>query len=183
MQLRLAFVSLLLILGACATNVPEAIREAPPGNFSLSEVQRDVAAHIGQRVRWGGRIAAVDNRAKETWLDIVAQPLDSDGRPRTGDASLGRFLARVTGFLDPAVYAKGRLVTVAGPVEGALTRPIGEYPYRYIVVKADTVKLWEPTEQRPAHYRDPFYDPFYDPLWRSRAYPWHAPYPFYPYWR
>lgn len=173
---------LLLWLTACATNVPEAIREAPPGNLTLADVQRDVAAYIGQRVRWGGRIAAVENRAKETLLDIVAQPLDSDGRPHSGDTSLGRFLTRVDGFLDPAVYAKGRLVTVAGSVEGALTRPIGEYPYRYIAVKADTVKLWEPVE-RQVRYRDPFYDPFYDPFWPSRVYPWYAPYPFYPYWR
>lgn len=185
MRALLVFLSLLTLLTACATTTPEAIREAPPVDLSLAEARRDVAAHAGQRVRWGGRIAAVENRSNETWLDIVARPLDSNGRPRAGDESLGRFLARVDGFLDPTVYAKGRQITVAGSIERALTRHIGEYPYIYVVVKADTIKLWEQTVDRPAYYRDPFYDPFYDPFWPGRLYPypWYGPYPFYPYWR
>lgn len=173
----------LLLLSACATSrLPEAIREPPPVDQSLTEVRENVAAHVGQRVRWGGRIAGVENRANETWLDIVARPLDSDGHPRRGDDSLGRFIARVDGFLDPAVYTKGREVTVAGTVERSITRSIGDYPYSYVVVKADTTNLWEPRVERRAYYRDPFYDPFYDPFWPTRLYPWYAPYPFYPYW-
>lgn len=172
----------LLLLAGCATSTPEAIREPPPEDLSLAEVRGNVDAHIGKRVRWGGTIAGVENRPEETWLEIVAQPLDRSGRPRAVNGSLGRFIAKVKGFLDPAVHAKGREVTVAGTVAGTLTRPIGEYPYTYVVVDADTVKLWEPQVER-AYYRDPFYDPFYDPLWPARAYPWYAPYPFYPYWR
>lgn len=173
-----------LLVTACATRAPEAIREAPPDDIPLTEARRDLTSHVGKRVRWGGRIAAVENRAQETWIDIVARSLDGNGRPRTGDESQGRFLARVDGFLDPAVYTKGRLITVAGTIERALTRPIGEYPYNYIVVKAETTKLWEPPVERPVYYRDPFNDPFYDPFWPSRFHPWYGPYyPYYPYWR
>lgn len=183
-KLPLCLPLLLLLLCGCATRVPEAIGEAPPEDLSLAEVRRNITAYIGKRVRWGGTIAAVENRPNETWIYVVARPLDSGGRPRTTDESQGRFTARVDGFLDPAVYSTGREVTVAGAVEGSATRPIGEYPYTYVVVKADNVKLWEArAERRPARYHDPFYDPFYDPFWPARMYPWYAPYPFYPYWR
>jgi outer membrane lipoprotein len=163
---------LLVLLAGCATQAPDAIRDAPPIDLSLAQVRANVPAYVGQRVRWGGRMAAVENRPSETWLDIVALPLDGSGRARASDQSLGRFIARVEGFLDPAIYANGRLMTVAGSVEGTVTRPIGEYPYTYVLVKADAVKLWEPAVERPVYYRDRFYDPFYDPLWPGRVYPW-----------
>ncbi|MFL6646932.1 MAG: Slp family lipoprotein, partial [Sulfurifustaceae bacterium] len=147
-----------------------------PGDLSIAQAREDIAVHVGQRVRWGGRITGVENHANETWLDIVGRPLDSNGRPRSGDESLGRFIARVNGFLDPAIYAKGREVTVAGTVERTITRSIGDYPYPYVVVNADMTELWELRVERPVYY-----DPFYDPFWPTRMYPWYAPYPFYPY--
>lgn len=176
--------ALLMVLAGCATPAPEAIREPPPRDLSYTEVRGNVDAHLGARVRWGGTIADVENRPDETWLYVVARPLDSSGRPLPDGDSPGRFIARVKGFLDPAVYAAGRLVTVAGTLAGTLTQPVGEYPYKYIVVDAEATKLWEPVVERP-YYRDPFYDHpfFYDPFWPwpARLYPWH-PYPFHPYW-
>ncbi len=173
---------LLLVLAGCATTTPDAIGQPPPRDLSYNEVRGNVEAHRGARVRWGGMLAGVENRPEETWLDIVARPLESSGRPQPDGESPGRFIAKVKGFLDPAVYAKGRLVTVAGTIAGTLTRPIGEYPYTYVVVEADTTKLWERVVER-GYYHHPLYDPFYDPLWPARVYPWYAPYPFYPYWR
>jgi outer membrane lipoprotein len=182
MRLPLAFM-MLVLLAACATRAPDAIREPPPEDLSLAEVSRNPEAYQGRRVRWGGMVAAVENRPNETWIDVVARPLDGSGRPRAGDTSLGRFAARVQGFLDPAIYRQGREITVAGAVEGAVTRLIGQYPYRYVMVDADTTRLWEPEPR--AYYRDPYYDPYYDPFWRSRFYPWHpwyGPGPFHPFW-
>jgi outer membrane lipoprotein len=169
------FFLLALTLTACATRPPDPILDAPAPDLSLSEVAAKVSAYVGQRVRWGGRIAGVENRSNETWLDVVARPLDGNGRPHTSDQSLGRFIARVDGFLDPAVYANGRAVTVAGSIDGTLTRPIGDYPYIYVIVKADATRLWEPVDRPLYYYRDPFYDPFYDPFWPR----W---YPFFPRW-
>jgi len=170
--------------GCATTSTPEAIRKPPPGDPTLAEVRANLSGYLGALVRWGGTIAGIENRAAETWLDVVSRPLDSSGRPRTEGDSTGRFLVKVQGFLDPAVYHDGRLVTVSGRVSGEETRPIGEYPYRYIVVDAETTQLWEPLPERPYYYyRDPFYDPFYDPFWPARPYPWYWPYPYYPYWR
>lgn len=185
MRLPLAFTVLLLLAG-CAARAPEAIREPPPEDLSLADVSRNVNAHIGKRVRWGGTITAVENRPEDTRIDIVARPLDGSGRPRPGDASLGRFIAQIPGFIDPTIHRPGREITVAGAVAGAVTQPIGQYPYTYIVVDAETTRLWELQPEPRAYYRDPFYDPFfydpffYDPFWRTRFYPWFGPGPFYP---
>ena len=165
------------LLSGCATDLPETIRTPPPTDISLDKARDNPNAVIGQRVRWGGTIAAVENRTADTWLDVVVRELDSHGRPREVDQSQGRFLARANGFLDPAVYTKGREVTVAGTIEGVTTRPIGEHPYRYVLIKADTVHLWEPRVERRDSYRSPYYDPFWhDPFWPWRPYPGYAPY-------
>lgn len=177
--MRWSSIPLLLLLCACATNIPDAIREPPPNNPTVEEVRHNMESYIGQRVRWGGTIAGVENGKTETRLEVVARDLDGNGRPRATDRSPGRFLARVEGFLDPAVYSNGREVTVVGTLAAPETRRIGEYTYRYPVVKADMVHLWEPREE-PRQYRDPYY---YDPFWRPWGpwgpfSPWHSP--FYP---
>jgi outer membrane lipoprotein len=159
-------------LAACASQVPAPIRTAPPAAPSLTEVRGDIDRFVGQAVRWGGTVAAVENRAQETFVEIVARELGSDGRPVDGDSSEGRFLARVGVFLDPAVYTEGRQVTVSGVVEGTMTRPIGDFAYRYPVVRTEMVYLWEPLPERPPYYYDPWwlYDPWYPYPWRYRPY-------------
>jgi outer membrane lipoprotein len=159
-------------LVGCASTVPAPIRTAPPGAPTVTEVRGDIDRFVGQPVRWGGTVASVDNRAKETWVEIVARDLGSDGRPVDDDRSEGRFLARVGAFLDPAVYTAGRQVTVAGVVDGSATRPIGDFPYVYPVVRAQTVYLWEPLPERVPYYYDPwwFYDPWYPHPWHHHRY-------------
>lgn len=185
-QRLVVFLLLCSLLSACATSGPNSIDALPPVDLSLAEARADLSAHLNQRIRWGGSIAGVENRANETWLEVVARPLDRAGRPRLDDESVGRFLVKVKGFLDPAVYANGRLVTVAGVISGALTRTIGKYSYNYVVVDADAVKLWKLAVAPRYYYPGPFYDPFYDPFFAmpmSPWYPWYPPYPLYPYWR
>jgi outer membrane lipoprotein len=159
-------------LAGCASTVPAPVRTSPPGAPTLAEVRGNVDPYVGRPVRWGGTVAAVENRARETWVEIVARELGSDGRPVEDDRSEGRFLARVGAFLDPAVYTEGRQVTVTGVVDGAMTRPIGNFPYLYPVVRAEMVYLWEPLPEWPPYYYDPwwFYDPWYPYPWRYHPY-------------
>ncbi len=164
----------LLIVVGCASPVPKAIREPAPGDIRVDSVRADAERYISAQIRWGGSIVAVKNHKEETWLEIVARELGANGRPRETDTSKGRFIARTQGFLDPAIYATGRLVTVTGTVAEMTTRSIGEYPYHYPVVKAQTVYLWKP----PAEKRDPFYYPpyRYEPWYPFYRPSWHYPY-------
>ena len=170
----LLMVVALVWLAGCASTLPKDITEAPPGNPSVAAVRADPQRFVGAQVRWGGTIAAVENRQHETWIEVVDRPLYSGGRPQSGDSSYGRFLARVAGFLDPAIYAKGRQITVAGTVEGSVTRPIGQYTYRFPVVAVRTHLLWEPLPERREYY-DPFWPPYYDPWWPYYRYPYRPP--------
>ena len=158
-------------LAGCASRLPEPIRQAPPGSPQLDEVRQDADRFQGTAVRWGGVIAHVTNRAEDTLIEVVARPLAGNGRPREIDASEGRFLARVAGFLDPAVYTTGRELTVAGRVAGLERRPVGDYPYPYVRVEVDSHQLWAPREPTP--------EPRFPPWWHDPWYPYH---PFYNPW-
>ncbi len=164
----------LVLLGGCASHVPDPIRKAPPQNVQPAEVRQEPARFRGTDIRWGGKIVTVRNLKDETEIEIVTRQLDNIGRPREEDQSDGRFLARVAGFVDPAVYAANREVTVSGNIEGVISRMIGDYSYVFPIVRAQDIYLWAP---RPPPARYPNEDPFYDPF-RSPWYPWG-----YPYWR
>lgn len=165
----------LALLAGCAT-APESIPDPGPDSPDLATVRAAPDAARGATVRWGGTIAGVENRSGATLVEIVARDLDSLGRPREGDGSPGRFLARIDGFLDPAIHETGRSMTVTGTVDGVVMRPVGEHDYPYIRVRADGYHLW-PERTVPRYPRDPFYrpGPFYDPWYH----PWYDPW--YPY--
>jgi outer membrane lipoprotein len=163
-----------LLFAGCASPVPEPIRQAPEGQPQPDEVRADAGRFQGATVRWGGVIASVNNRAQDTLIEVVSRPLSRGGRPQLTDVTQGRFLARVPGFLDPAVYAPGREITVTGAVAGVESRAVGDYPYPYVRVDATMHYLWAA--------REPVRDPYYSPWWYDPWYPYHPFYdPWYPY--
>lgn len=172
---RLAGVLLVLaLLGGCATPAYNPISDPDFKGPPLEQVRANPEAYVDRRVRWGGSIAGVENRRDETWVEVVEYPLSAQGRPRTSTDSGGRFIARVPGFLDPAIYARDRLITVIGTLESDIERTIGDYPYRFPVVAVDQYRLWRERPEAIYYPYDPFYDPFYDRFWRRRHfYPYH----------
>lgn len=164
----------LILLGAgggCASPIPRAIRDPLVNPVVPSQVQQRPDRYLGQRVRWGGTIVAVKNLPAITEVEVLARPLDADGEPRTQDDGQGRFIAQIAGFLDPAEYEKERLLTIVGILVGAETRPVGEYPYPYPLVKVDSRYLW-PKAQPPVY--EPYgYPGWYGP-WGTWG-PWYSP--------
>ncbi len=124
--------ALCALMAACAT--PHTVVVGPP----LNEVRANPGAHSGQRVRWGGRIARVENQAHDTLIEIVQQPLLSNGLPETTPTSTGRFLARFDRFVDPVIFAPGKRVTVTGNLYGVRSGRIGQYPYKFPIVEVTT---------------------------------------------
>ena len=78
-------------------------------------------------------------------MEVLAYPLDANERPQTGSDAQGRFILEQAGFLDPASYAEGRLVTVVGTLSGTRAGRVGESGYDFPVVSARQVHLW-PTD-------------------------------------
>lgn len=157
-----------VLLAACASKPPAAISRIPVNNPSVAMVRMNIDDYIDSEVRWGGKIAGIENRADSTWIEIVRQPLHENGRPDSGGRSDGRFIASFDKFLDPVVYEIGRPLTVVGRIESRVTRKIGEYDYLFPIVAVEGSFLWKKLEPvPPAAYPPPwwYYDPWY--------YPWH----------
>jgi outer membrane lipoprotein len=187
LRVWVSMTTMLLLAGCATSSAPSLIRTPPFGNPSVGEVRASIDKFTGSAVRWGGKIAKVENRKADTLIIIVDQELERGGRPYEGSASGGRFMARVEGFLDPAIYTSGKLMTVAGTVEGEATRPIGEFMYRMPVIQVKASKLWEPLPDYDPYYYDPWYpyqpSPYYYPYGRSPRYPQQFPrHHYYPRW-
>ena len=168
-------------LGGCASVVPEAIRTAAPGNVQIAQVREQPQQFRDTVVRWGGNIVSTRNERDHTVLEIIGRDLDDEGRPREEDRSLGRFLAKVPGFLDPAIYKPEREVTVRGRIEGVVEQAIGEFRYTYPLVRADDAYLWKPHPPlTPYPYHPYHYDPFFYDPWYPWGVPYYRPWPYWP---
>ncbi len=80
-----------------------------------------------------------------TEIEILQLPAGADGRP-TDDRrqSQGRFLARRTTFLDPAILATRPTVTVHGVMEGVVERLLepGSDNYAYPIIAIQDLTIW-----------------------------------------
>jgi outer membrane lipoprotein len=173
--LATGWIAVALTLGGCATQVPEPIRDPLTSPVAVAQVQAQPERHLGQRVRWGGTILGVNNGERTTEIEVLARPLGRDGAPAFGSSGQGRFIVEVTGFLDPAEYPKDREMTVVGIITGHQTRPVGDYPYVYPIVRAESRHLWPqqspsavygPAYPRSGPWFGPWYDPWYGPFYR-----------------
>ena len=162
---RLLLITVLFLTG-CASNLPVELTTPIEGSPQVSEVLQNFDVHKGELVRWGGSIASVENKEDETWVEIVSRDLNRSGRPKSSDQTDGRFLAKVSEFLDPEIYKKGRLVTVYGELAGSQDGKIGEQTYTFPVVNSKKAYMWaEYRDPPPHHIHRRYYDPFWDPYW------------------
>ena len=134
------------ILTACAPVLSDkSLREA---NLSISfqDIQKNPDAYIGKVVILGGRIISTTAKKDETWVEVLQQPLDHQYKPENSDTSYGRFIIVFRGFMDPAIYAPARRITVAGEVTGKKILPIKEIQYTYPVLAVREHALFGPED-------------------------------------
>ncbi len=170
---------------SCAYGV-KAIPDALKTNVSkmrFQELARNPKAAIGRTVLLGGTIIETINHKEGTRLEILQKPLDYEDRPLSGDESYGRFMIEQAGeFLDPAVYEKGRELTLVGKITEERTKRIGGLDYRYPYIVVSYLHLWKKRTEY-AKTINTFPDYYRSPYWFG-SYPYNAyPYePYYPYW-
>lgn len=169
-----ALMLILFTLAACSSNIPLEISQEVPAAPSFSQIQKQPNAYPQQPLRWGGTILKTENKHNESWVSIIAFPLNSNGRPLESDQSPGRFIAVFDQYLEPLVYSQDREITVHGTLIGTETIKVGEYPYVYPLLKVDSYYLWDP---RPEinEVNPPYYWPYYPPYYNLRYYPRYDP--------
>lgn len=147
----LASVFAALALAACASTPPldsAGVREG----LTPETVADGGAVFEGERVIWGGRIIETRNEAESSVLEVLGYPLDRGQRPDTDAEARARFLVVRDGFLDPADYAAGRLVTAVGTLGPNRRGSVGEAERVWPVLEAERVELWR---ESPASARTP----------------------------
>ena len=173
-------VVLAALASGCAHTISQPIREQADPTVSFGQLQANPEAYKGRIVILGGEIQQTRNSPEGTLLEVVQKPLDAAERPFLTDRTGGRFMALCERYLDPAVYTKGRGITVAGRVLGARTGQIGELDYTYPLLSCLELHLWPQALPVPRYYYygypwDPWWDPWY---WRPYYYRYWGPYPY-----
>lgn len=112
------WVSLLLVvvLGACSSvrfEGTESRLRIDPGDLMNSAEVLPTGTVV-----WGGRIIETVNFDDSTEMLVLALPLNTGNVPRIEQNSVGRFVVRVPGYLEPLDYAPGRYVSLAGSLAG-----------------------------------------------------------------
>jgi outer membrane lipoprotein len=165
------FVFAAVLLAGCASNVPEAVRLDIGEPISVQQAQQQGESLRGKRVRWGGEILAVYNHPQFSDVVVLRRELFNEGEPKPSGGEARRFIARFSGFIDPAEFAAQQRLTVVGKLDGSELLSVGEYDYVHPVVRVEQSYRWAKFEpvREPPWYRDPFYcDPFFPWGYRYR---------------
>jgi outer membrane lipoprotein len=161
-----------LMLCACAPVISQQVMDQVDRNITYGALAAQPDEFKGKMVLLGGTIVQAVPKPAETEIVVVQKQVSSDGEPRLTDKSEGRFLVVVDRFLDPAIYASGRDITVAGEVRGSVLRRLGEIDYRYPVIAASELYLWNRPSYPPVQpYPYPFGYPSYWRWWLHPGYP------------
>ena len=162
-----------LFTASCAYVISKDVRKQAVKGVSYSMMKENIGIYNGSVFIFGGFIAKSLSNAEGTWLEIVQNPTDKYGNITSTDFSEGRSLALYKGHLDPLIYEKGRLLTIAGELTGTQKGSIGQMEYTYPIFTIKEVYLWqEQTAYFPYDYNYPPSNPWgYDP-WRW----WYGPY-------
>jgi len=162
------FISILALvcMVSCSVISHQVRSEADP-SVPFPTLIRDVDKFLGHTVILGGYILETKNLESETILKVLQTPLRFGEDPDLKKRSQGRFVVYHKGFLDPEVYSKDQVVTVAGRVIGTAVEKIGDEQIQYLKIENREIYLWSNYTNKPLFF-----------------YPW--PYPYqrtlYPYW-
>lgn len=131
----------LLLVSACASGPVFDTSRVDRSLAPRSDVA-GLAVDTQKNVLWGGAILSTTNLEHSTRIEVQAYPLDAYNAPRIRRDPLGRFILEYPGYLEPAIYTEGRLITLVGAVTRTLDGKVDDAAYTYPVVVAEQIYLW-----------------------------------------
>lgn len=161
----------LVSLTGCTPVISKNLLQQADTGIPFESVLENPEAYQQKIVVWGGMIISTKNRKEGTVVEVLQKPLGYGHQPVSGDISGGRFLALYDGYLDSAVYANGREVTVAGVVTGLRAQQIDEIDYIYPLIAVKEMHLWaELSKEAPVFHDHPriywrYHWPYCSPWW------------------
>jgi outer membrane lipoprotein len=132
-----------LLLQACFSPISRELRKEARKDANFPVVLRNPGAYEGASVIWGGIVIWAQARDGTGEITVLETPLQYPGIPASAGESRGRFLARISGVLDPAIYDRGTPITVGGRITGVERRPLGQIQYAYPVLDVKEVHVWK----------------------------------------
>ncbi len=155
-RVKLLFICFLLIfVYSCAHVMSEESLNSVDKGVKVEDIFSITEQLKGKMVLIGGMILNVKNEEKITYIEVLEKPIDFLGYPKDTDVSRGRFIVVYDGFLDSAIYSRGKFVTVVGEIEGTVVGKIEKADYKYPVIKCKEIKLLrtsESTRQPSFHF-------------------------------
>lgn len=142
----------LLLLAGCGPVISKDTLGRIDRTLTFEEVIKDPGAYAGRTIVLGGTILAVENLDGRTIAEVIEQDMNSRLKPVRPESSAGRFLIEFDGFKDPALYNRGKSVSVAGTITGVEKRMLGKAEYAYPVIRPVEHYLWE-EERGPSEPR------------------------------
>jgi len=147
MHIRLLSIAFTTLLLSCATTADFDLTQVdqsltPQGVIAEPDLSR------GKIALWGGTILDTRNLKQTTQIEVLAYPLDSSHQPLQESKPLGRFIIQHRGYLEPTVFAVGRLLTVLGGISNIQSGTVGESKYTYPVISATQLHLWSQSDTR-----------------------------------
>lgn len=98
-------------------------------------------AYIGSIVLWGGIIEKALQESGGTRLIVSQAPLYSKGYPQTS-TTYGEFIAHTSQLLDPPIFHRGVLVTIAVEIDGVEEKEMGVEEYPRPLVHIIKIRPW-----------------------------------------
>ena len=145
--LILIFILSLTATVSC-TVISRQVRSEAESPVPFKKLIEDADQYSGRMVILGGYILETKNLASETILKVLQVPFRVGEEPDSRDLSQGRFMVYYKGFLDPEVYGKDRVITVAGKVLGSVVEKIGEERIQYLKIENREIYLWPEYDNR-----------------------------------
>jgi outer membrane lipoprotein len=157
-----------LISAGCTPIISDPLKREISRDITFKEVIKDPEAYKGKIVVFSGIILGSKNTKEGTLIEMLQKPADIEGRPKDIDESDGRFLAVYDGYLETAIYSRGREALVAGEVRGKRVLPLGEIEFMYPLISIKEIHLFKVRKE------ERFY-PYPYPYW------WYSQWWYYPY--
>ncbi len=144
---KLAFLTLFSLLAGCASTPDFDVAQVDT-SLTPRSVIAEPESHHSKTALWGGMILNTENLKDITRIEILAYPLNTSHRPLLERKPLGRFIIQHQGFLEPATFAQGRVVSVLGKISDIETGYVNGSIYTYAVINSEQLHLWSQDDRR-----------------------------------